>query len=243
MKGCVKRYIIVRMTYNHISLPLKAESSWKNTWLRCIFCVLICQRIFIFFFFFFTYPWSHFLFCVLFFAQPIGPSTAAGASAWTNGRERRVRNLRAGMLIFSSQRGSSLFITAEVAEYSARCRCSWIMSVAKPLAGAGVGVGGRQRGEESGWVVAGGARWITRRRDLTGGVELCDHSKVLIISLTFSISPVIKENRWLHPGLCSPRNDSSKGAELPRKKWTLNERRIGPDRAIRRDTDSVAKQT
>lgn len=157
-------------------------------------------------------------------------------------REWRVRNLRAGMLIFSSQRGSSLFITAEVAEYSARCRCSWIISVAKPLAEAG-GADRRARrvGEWGGG--RGGARWITRRRDLTGGVELCDHSKVLIISLTFSISPVIKENRWLHPGLCSPRNDSSKGAELPRKKWTLNEWRIGPDRAVGRDTDSVAKQT
>lgn len=60
-------------------------------------------------------------------------------------------------------------------------------------------------------VVEERARWITRRGDLTGRTELCDHSKVLIISLTLPILPIMKENRWLRPGLCSP---ASPKAEL-----------------------------
>lgn len=39
------------------------------------------------------------------------------------------------------------------------------------------------------------ARRITLRGDLTTCAELCDHSKLLIISLTYLISAVMKENR------------------------------------------------
>lgn len=90
-------------------------------------------------------------------------------------------------------------------QYSVRCRCSWIMSIVHRWRW-----GRRTRERES-------ARWITRRGDLTGRTELCDHSKVLIISLTLPILPVMKENRWLRPGLCSPaspKEECGRGQEI-----------------------------
>ena len=132
------------------------------------------------------------------------------------GMKRRVHNLCAGMLIFKSKGQLPFHHGGGCGIFSA------LQMFMNNVCGQTPGWGwGRRdwgvRRREGGGGGGSEARWITRRGDLTGGVELCDHSKVLIISLTFSISPVMKENRWLHPGLCSPRNDSSKGTEPPRK--------------------------
>lgn len=166
---------------------------------------------------------SKFCTCPVYSASlsPARTSSEAGLSVAQLGLEWNgcVHNLCAGMLIFKSKGQLPFHHGGGCGIFSALQM--FMNNVCGQTPGwcrgrRDVGGGMRERGGEGG---RGGseARWITRRGDLTGGVELCDHSKVLIISLTFSISPVMKENRWLHPGLCSPRNDSSKGTEPPRK--------------------------
>lgn len=95
-------------------------------------------------------------------------------------------------------------------QYSVRRRCSWIMSAVHRWRWSWRRKRRRVEGKER-------ARWITRRGDLTGRTELCDHSKVLIISLTLPILPVMKENRWLRPGLrspASPKAERGQGEEM-----------------------------
>lgn len=118
--------------------------------------------------------------------------------------------------------------------YSPCCRCSWIMSIYAQTRAP------RERRFPRVWLGGRWARWITRRGNLTACAGLCDHSKLLIISLTFLISAIMKENRQLHPRLCSPRLMTPPKPEPPLKKKQLW---IGFDSVIYFDTNSVTKQT
>lgn len=212
------RELLVNHWCNRIAALL-----WKTYFSACVY---LWQFVHLHHGHFFHYFENKIISCPVYSASPspashhqLGGSQRGPARL---GMKRRVHNLCAGMLIFKSKGQLPFHHGGGCGIFSA------LQMFMNNVCGQtpGWGWGRRDRGGwgegkgAGGWEVGGGAseaRWITRRGDLTGGVELCDHSKVLIISLTFSISPVMKENRWLHPGLCSPRNDSSKGTEPPRK--------------------------
>lgn len=124
-------------------------------------------------------------------------------------------------LICQPKGGHGFVIPARL-EYPACHRCSWIMSI-------------QQR-----WQRAG------EMNEMLGGSDR-QHAALWSFQSSNNLPhlpclPLMKENRWLHLGLCSAPNDSSKGGFME-KKLTLNEDWIGPDSLIDCDTDSVAKQT